>query len=464
MARILPVVHCMALAAMMLLGLPVAQAQIAVVSPSYIDFGEIKMGAQVTVPVQVRNLTAVPLSLAGGGFNTANGFSGSTGSCTSPLPAYATCAMNFSFRPQAATGTFENSTLLSLNGSAGIFTAAIAVRGTGGESLVQVTPRSIDFGEELIGQQVSVPVVITNTHSATVQFAGGGIGGPFTASQNCSAGLEPGASCRFTYRFTPGQIDEVSGNTSFTVSSTGPALSQSYAIQLRGRGRTAAGRYHVAPVTLDFGNIKIGDAVVSQVTSINRTAEPMMRSGGGFNDDDNAFSSSISAVPACAGGGLPPAVACPSNYQFLPRERRDHAAATVIGYTQAGFYEQVPLAFTGTGVGTLARVWPVAVDFGDIEPGTLVTMPVTILNTSPVTLNDLQVVNVTGAFSLTTNCGPSLAADASCTVTYRFQPGAINNFMAISSISYQGNGASESTQITLSGTSGSAIFVDGFEQ
>ncbi len=464
MHRFHTVVHRAACAAILSLGLPLAHAQVAIVSPPYIDFGEVKMGAQVTVPVELRNLTASPLNLAGGGFNTFNGFSAGGGTCSTPLAANASCVINYSFRPQAATGTFDNATSLFLGGSAGSLTTPIVVRGTGGEALVQVTPRIIDFGEELIGQQVSVPVFVTNTHSTTVQFAGGGIGAPFGGSQNCASGLAPGATCQFTYRFTPAQTGEVVGNTSFSVIASSPTLSQNFSIQLRGRGRTVPGRYHVAPVALDFGNIKIGTQVESQVTSINRTAAAMTRAGGGFNDNDNAFSGSGGSNPACGGGALPPAVACQSNYRFLPRERRAHAANTRIGYSQPpDFYEEVPLAFTGTGVGTLARVSPVDVDFGDIPQGTFVTVQVTILNTSPVTLTNFLGGNVTGAFSRTTTCGSSLAAGASCTITYRFQPIGVDNFMATTFLSYQGNGAVETTQITLSGTSGSAIFIDGFD-
>lgn len=168
MPRMFAVVPRMVLGAMLLLGLSAAHAQVAIVSPSYIDFGEVKMGTLVTVPVQIRNLTATPLSFSGGSFSTSNGFSATVGSCTSPLPANATCAFNYNFRPQAATGTFDNATSITLTGATGSLSTPIVVRGTGGESLVQVTPRSIDFGEELIGQQVSVPVRITNTHSATV--------------------------------------------------------------------------------------------------------------------------------------------------------------------------------------------------------------------------------------------------------------------------------------------------------
>lgn len=457
-------VHHAALGVALTLGVSAVHAQVAIVSPTYIDFGEVKMGALVSAPVELRNLTASPLSIAGGGVSGGPGLSSNGGTCTNPIPANGSCAFNYTFQPRSATETVVGTTSIFLSGGGQSLSTRIDVRGTGGESLVQVTPRIIDFGEELIGETVTVPVFVTNTHSATVQFAGGGIGAPFGGGTSCGGGLPPGATCQFNYRFTPAQINEAVGSTSFSASATSPALSQGYSIQLRGRGRTTAGRYHVAPVALDFGDIKIGTQVESLVTSKNRTASTMTRAGGGFNDNDNAFSSFGSSVPACGGGALPPAVSCSSTYLFLPRERRGHLANTRIGYSQLpNFYEEVPLEFTGNGVGTLARVSPVDFDFGDIGQGTFVTVPVRILNTSPVTLTNFLGGNVTGAFSRTSTCGTTLTVGASCTLTYRFQPGSADNFMATTFLSYQGNGAVETTQITLSGTSGSAIFVDGFD-
>ena len=453
-----------ALGAAFLLALPATQAQIAIVSPSYIDFGEIKMGARVTARVEVRNLSAVPLNLTGGGIYSATGFTSAGGSCNGPVPAHTACMLTYRFQPHSATDTVEDSVSLVVSAGGESLSTLISMRGTGGESLVQVTPRSIDFGEEFIGETVTVPVAVTNTHTGTVFFSGGAIGGAFDATTNCGGGLAPGATCQFFYQFTPSQINAIDGNTSFSVSATSPAMSQDYSITLRGRGRTVAGRYQVAPVAMDFGEIKIGTQVLSLVTSINRTASAMTLAGGGLTVPDNAFSSTGSTVPACTGGVLPPAMACSTNFRFLPRERRQHLGSTKVAFSQVpNFYEEVPLTFTGTGVGTLARVSPVDVDFGDISQATMVTVPVTILNTSPVTLTNFLGGNVTGAFSRTSTCGTSLAAGASCTITYRFQPGFADNYMATTFLSYQGNGAVETTQITLSGTSGSAIFIDGFD-
>lgn len=442
-----------------------ASAQTLVVSPRYIDFGEIKMGAQATTPVTIRNLGAAAANLAGGGFSGASAFSALGGTCSGGVvPAGGSCTINYHFRPTTASDAFTAQTMLQVTGNGEVLNANLAFRGAGGEALVQVFPRRIDFGEELIGQSVAVPVTITNTHSTAVNFAGGGISGFFSATGNCPPNLAPGASCQFIYSFTPGQVAPATGNTLIFVGASSPALGQNFSIELSGRGRTTPGAVHTAPVQLDFGAIKVGASVQSLVAHSNRTGASMLRAGGGFSDNDNAFFGFGSSQPGCGAGAMPAASTCSTIYGFLPRERRPHQASTFVEYSQSpAFFQAQSFSFTGTGVGTLARISPTEVDFGDIDASVMVTVPVVVLNTSPVPLTSILGGNVSAPFSRTSTCGSTLAAGASCTLTYRFQPLQDGNFAATTFLSYQANGAQETTQIVLAGTSGSAIFINGFE-
>ncbi len=447
------------------LGLSAAHADVGIISPRVVDFGEIKMGAKAVVPIILSNHTNAPMNLAGGGISQSDAFRSVGGTCQTPLAAGASCTMVYQFQPRAANGTVEGRTTLFISNNQGHVNAPILLRGTGGESLVDVTPQGVDFGEEMIGQTVSVRVNITNTHTDPVTFAGGGIAAPFHASGSCPNPLPAGASCYFTYAFTPGQIDTVHGSTSIYVGTTNPAMGQSFPISLSGSGRMTPGRFLTKPVAIDFGITKIGTQVESLVSHTNRTSNPMTRAGGGFNNNDNAFSSIGGPDPLCGGGQMPPSHPCETRYRFLPRQRRDHQASTLVMYSQApDFNQKVPLSFTGRGVGTLARVSPTEIDFGDIDANDSVTVPVVVLNTSPTQITGILGGNVTGAFSrLSSTCAATLASGASCTMTYRFRPSRPGNFVATTLISYQGNNAQETNAITLSGTSGTAIFIDGFE-
>ena len=68
-----------------------------------------------------------------------------------------------------------------------------------------VTPLVLDFGPVGVGETSStLTVTITNNGNATLaNFAGGGVNPPFGASQNCAAGVLPGASCQYFFDFSP---------------------------------------------------------------------------------------------------------------------------------------------------------------------------------------------------------------------------------------------------------------------
>lgn len=452
---------------MLMLLLPLAaSAQLANVTPAFLDFGPVKMGATVTVPLTISNLSPFPLAVAGGGTGGGNGFSALGGTCAGSVAANSSCTINYLFRPQAASGTVSDSTLLELSGGGQLQFATLALQGTGDEALAQVSPRSIDFGEEFFGQTVTIPVTITNTHSATLNLAGGGVGAPFSAiggMPSCGGGIAPGASCQINYNFTPSQVNEASAATTISLSD-GVSLTQDFSLQVRGRGRANVGVVSVAPVDIDFGDIKLGTPVEVRVRSTNRTASNLQRAGGGFNDNDNAFIGFGSNDPGCGGGAHPSGATCSNAYFFQPRERRAHAASTAIEFSGSGNFASVALSFSGFGVGRLARVSPVAIDFGAIRAGTQVSVPVTVLNTSTATLTNIIGGNVSGEFSRTTTCGASLSIGASCTLTYRFQPFSDGDFQTTTLLSYTNiSGTQETVQIDLNGTGTTAIFSDGFE-
>jgi hypothetical protein len=173
--------------------LAAAQTRLANVGPVFIDFGEVRMGARVTVPVTVRNLTAGTISFAGGGFNTNTGFLAGGGTCSGSLAAGGTCEFRYTFRPRSATGLeVSGSTVLSLS-APGSPSQSVPLNfvGIGVESMVDVTPRSVDFGDTLVGETVTVPVTVTNPTTETVLFSGGastpGPGSPATGAPAAAA-------------------------------------------------------------------------------------------------------------------------------------------------------------------------------------------------------------------------------------------------------------------------------------
>jgi hypothetical protein len=116
---------------------------------------------------------------------------------------------------------------------AGSIAPSLPAGATGPDQFL-VSPPSLNFGSLAIGTKSPAQVVnITNVSGAStvLSVSGGGAPGPFSDYQNCvGATLAPGASCQFTYFFTPSATGKASATSS------GKVNGQSFSIALRGTG------------------------------------------------------------------------------------------------------------------------------------------------------------------------------------------------------------------------------------
>lgn len=263
-----------------------------------------------------------------------------------------------------------------------------------------------------------------NTHGAGLSIAGGG----FNTSNGFGAfgcGLDPipsGGTCDLLYTFQPPATGLRTNSTSIQLTTSDqPVVSQVFPIQVQGTGTASVPMVGVAPVAVDFGEITIGRRPVVPVEYTNFDPSQVSVAGGGFNDNDDAFFAVGSGDPSCGDWFIDPDETCATDYSFLPGEARDFAASTSLGFSRTGGYQGTPLSFTGSGIGTLAQVSPTQIVFGDVAPGTDMTVPVTITNTSEAPLTSFVGGGVLSPFSLASNsCGSSLAVGASCQLGYRF--------------------------------------------
>lgn len=354
------------------------QPRVVNVSPVDVDFGAVKVGASIKVPVTFSNLTNQPLSLAGGGFNDPGAFSGSNGTCGASVPANGSCSFNYTFRPTQPGQAFTAQTSVV----AGSDYLTLKFRGNGTESLSQVTPVTIDFGDALLGQTLVVPVTLRNTHDAAITLSGGGFNDPGAfanaAGSTCgSSGIAVGTSCVLNYSFTPSAVGPAAGSSAIGMNAS-PFYMQP-GLTFKGNGISTAPVVNVYPRSVDFGRVKIGRTASVPVTIKNLTSVTLSTAGGGFNDDaGGAFYGS-----SC-GNSIPAGQSCVFTYYFQPRLADTTVSATTsIGLSGSGVpYQQPSLSFTGTGIGTLALVTPATIDFGRVRTGTSMSVPVTITNIS----------------------------------------------------------------------------------
>ncbi|WP_088635932.1 choice-of-anchor D domain-containing protein [Phaeobacter sp. 22II1-1F12B] len=287
-------------------------------------------------------------------------------------------------------------------------------------------------------------VIFTNLGNVLVSpnFAGGAVSGNnFPGSQNCAgATLAPGASCQFTYRFTPQALGPASGSTSAAVDS------ESYSFNFKGNGISP---FLATATSFDFGNVALGSESAPQVVTITNVSNANLSPnfaggavpGGNFPGSQN-----------CAGKTFAPGESCQFTYRFAPQTEGPIAGAT--NFAIDG--ELTSLSFTGVGGTTNADPFLVTArsfNFGDMHVGS--TSPAQIVTITNVS-GDLQSPNFAGGavpganFPGFQNCaGKTFAPGESCQFTYQFAPegeGAITettNFAidaATYTLNFQGNG------------------------
>jgi len=195
------------------------------VTPRSLDFGPVGVGLSgptlvVTITNQSFNFTIT--NWAGGGVLAPFG---AMQNCAGGVLPGNSCQFYYTFSP-TETGVFT--TTSDVTNSFGSFT--IELRGEGSGAGLSVSPLALDFGSVPPGGSGTIQVVtIKNTGLATLtNFAGGGVGPPFSASQNCAAGVPPGGECHFNYNFSPTEWGRFSTTSSVSTNAG------SFSIQLTG--------------------------------------------------------------------------------------------------------------------------------------------------------------------------------------------------------------------------------------
>ena len=300
---------------------------------------------------------------------------------------------------------------------------------------LHVNPLALDFGKVRIDNTSDTQVVtIHNTGlSKLTDFAGGGVYSPFNASQNCAAGVLPGASCQYFFEFSP------IATGAFTATSNSETNAGLFTIDLMGRGweNFSFSIQRVTPRSLDFGPVGVGFSAPTQVVTITNqgSSDIIGWVGGGVYEPFNATQN-------CA-GGLSPGESCQFYYKFNPTQTGVFTTTSSVSNSFGSF----TIELRGEGSGAGLSVSPLALDFGSVPPGGSGTVQVvTIKNIGLATLTNFAGGGVSPPFSASQNCAAGVPPGAECQFNYNFNPTEWGRFGTISSVST--NAGSFSIQLT----------------
>ncbi len=146
---------------------------------------------------------------------------------------------------------------------------------------------------------------------------------------------------------------------------------------------------------------------------------------------------------------------------FKPKQTGNRTASVSVTDNATGSPQQVPLTGTGTAPGVTLS--PLSLAFGDQNVGTAsAAQSATLTNTGTGTLAIVS-IKITGAnntdFSQTNNCGTSLAAGLSCSVSVTFKPKQTGNRTASVSVTDSATGSPQSVSIAGTGTTPSVALL-----
>jgi hypothetical protein len=175
-------------------------------SPASLDFGDVDLGRNATLPMVVTNGSAAPVMFTG--LSATGDFSAVAGNCPangSALAASASCTLQVTFSP-ASTGTRNG--VLSLTNHATSLPLTAALTGFGIQPRLQVSPVALSFGSIAEGATAQLTLTLTNTGTVAVTGITTSLSGPnatdFAVTVPCAqTTLTPGQSCVMTVSFTP---------------------------------------------------------------------------------------------------------------------------------------------------------------------------------------------------------------------------------------------------------------------
>ncbi|HEX5749024.1 MAG TPA: choice-of-anchor D domain-containing protein [Archangium sp.] len=256
--------------------------------PSSLDFGAQEVGTTSAPQMAtVRNTGSDPLYL-GDGSITGPFLVSPSGPLT--VPPGATQELSVTFKPTtegSSSGTLVYSSNDPFNSRVTLFLAGQGV------PPIEVSPTSLDFGEQRVGTtSASRSVTIRNASSASFTVTGISTTAPFAVSAASTPfTLAPGASRVVSATFNPTTAGSVSGT--LTLSTDAPS-SPSVSIPLAGRGVKPT--LSVSPSSLDFGEQRVGTTSASRSVTVRNTGTSALALSA-LTLSSGAFSLSPTTIP-----------------------------------------------------------------------------------------------------------------------------------------------------------------------
>lgn len=439
---------------------PVAQA---VLAPVSLHFGSAVLQTSAAAQtVTLSNPGTVALAISGAVLSDPSDFDLTATTCGSTLAASASCTISIAFRPETVGPVSATLAVTDDAGGGSGAQQSVALSGTGipiPMAQVGLSPMTLVFAATVMGTTAPVQnVTLSNTGSASLSIGGITVGdaADYSVSSACGTTLAAGATCTLAVSFHPGTTGLLGSTLTLTDNAGVASGTVQQGIALQGTGLPVPlAQVAVAPGSLSFAATVLGTTAAAQTVVLSNTGTAVLAINGIAVGDTADF-----GVSSECGATLAVGASCALAVSFHPVTTGVLASTLTVtdnsGMLNGAVQQDVPLRGTGLPVPVPQAVLaPASAAFGSVNVGSAsAAQSFTLTNTGTAALT-MGGVSVSDAadFSVTNNCGASLAAGASCGLSVVFDPQKAGSMSATLMVSDNSGGVSGAQQtIAVSGT------------
>ncbi len=391
------------------------------ITPAAYDFGNVQINtSSAAQSFTVTNSYTQPVTIASIA-TTLPQFTVSSSTCpASPatLASNASCNVMVTFKP---TQIGSLSDALTVTHNAPGSRAAASLTGTGVSTTplgngLSFSPTSLAWAKVPVGQTSGAKVITaTNTDPAPITISSLATGNEFsvtaTTCPTTPATLAAGANCTISVNFHP--LAQGPRSDNLTVLDNGPQGTQQ--VPLSGVG--SVGSVLFSPTSLSFPDTTPGSVSAAQnATLTNMQTTPLaltsFRGYGMFQQTNNCPAS------------LAPNASCTVSVTFAPLSNGPKSGGILVtfGASSAVLYASGD-ATGGMGGGSDSiSISPKRYTFPDQAAGTVSAPELITVTNNQSTAASISSIQIGAPFVEKNNCGSTLAAGASCTITLTYAP------------------------------------------
>jgi hypothetical protein len=356
------------------------------------------------------------------------------------------CTIDITFTP-ASLGSLNGTLTVTDNATGSPQTVSLSGTGTPDVPEAGVSTPNLSFGNQSLNT-TSTPqqVMLGNSGTAPLTIASITASTNFAESDACGGTVAIGGSCTLNVTFTPTTSGSISGTLTITDNSNGTAGSTQM-VSLSGTGAVPVAS--LLTTTVPFGNQNEGTTSPAQSVTLSNTGNDTLIIAS-ITTTAN-YAQTNNCLPSVASGN-----SCTINVTFTPSASGAQNGTLTVTDNSNGLAGSTQTAsMTGTGTAPVAALSSPSLAFGNQSVGTTsASQSVTLNNTGNSALT-ITSITPSANYGATNNCGGSVAAGGSCTISVTFTPsasGAENGTLTVTDNSNEATGSTQTVSLTGTGT------------